>query len=282
MNVTIIGAGVMGRGIALATAIAGGRVVLVDNDENARAAVRALLEESILLVQLMSDRSKTPVPPKESLLELIVVSGQVRPEFAQDFIIECITEDVRWKRHLYETLETACGRQTIIASNTSCIPIGAIAQWTQRPDMVIGTHFMNPAYASTCVEVVRGAQTSPAVVERTNAFVGALGKSSIVVGDGPGFVINRVLMGAINQAVGLLDERVATAEQIDNLFVNCLGHKMGPLATADLIGLDVVMDSLLVLKEYFQLPQFEPNRVLRQHVEEGNLGYKTGRGFFSY
>jgi 3-hydroxybutyryl-CoA dehydrogenase len=170
----------------------------------------------------------------------------------------------------------------VFGENTSAIPNTRIAGHTGRADRVIGTHFMNPAQLKPMVEVIRGFHTSEATIAATVGLLTAIGKESTVVNDSPGFVTNRVAMLTVNEAICLLDEGVAPAAEIDRLFVRCFGHKMGPLATADLIGLDTVLYSLDVLLENFNDPKFRPSLLLRRYVDAGLLGRKSGRGFFIY
>jgi 3-hydroxybutyryl-CoA dehydrogenase len=166
--------------------------------------------------------------------------------------------------------------------NTSAIPITKVAGHTSRAPQVIGTHFMNPAPVKPLVEVIRGFHTSESAIEATQALIRAAGKDSVVVNDSPGFVTNRVAMMTVNEACRLVEEGVAPAAEIDRLFVDCFGHRMGPLATADLIGLDTVLYSLEVLHEHFRDSKFNPSLLLARLVDAGYWGRKSGRGFFIY
>jgi 3-hydroxybutyryl-CoA dehydrogenase len=170
----------------------------------------------------------------------------------------------------------------IFAANTSAISITRIASVTDRPDRVVGTHFMNPVPLMPVVEVIRGYHTSEATLETTRALLAAMGKQAIVVKDWPGFVSNRVLMLTLNEAIWLVQDGVARAEDVDAIFRGCFGHKMGPLATADLIGLDTILDSLEVLYDSYKDPKFRPCPLLAQMVAAGIRGRKSGAGFFTY
>jgi len=166
--------------------------------------------------------------------------------------------------------------------NTSCIPIARVAALTRRPAQIIGLHAMNPVHLMPTVEVIRGAQTSDDTVAKLLALFAQLGKQAVIVNDSPGFVSNRVSHLFMNEAASVLQDGVSTAENIDKIFKQCFGHKMGPLETADLIGLDTVANSLDVLFDEFKDPKFRVCPLLRQLVSEGHLGRKTGRGFHIY
>jgi len=179
-------------------------------------------------------------------------------------------------------MEENCPPRTIFSSNTSAIPITRLAQVTKRPSQVIGTHFMNPVPLKPVVEVIRGFHTSNETIQATLDLLASMGKEGVLVNDSPGFVSNRVLMLTVNEAIFLLQDQVATAEDIDHIFRSCFGHKMGPLETADLIGLDTILYSLEVLYENFNDPKFRPSPLLRKLVAAGLHGRKSGRGFYSY
>ncbi|MFG2011649.1 3-hydroxyacyl-CoA dehydrogenase family protein [Micromonospora sp. NPDC048868] len=170
----------------------------------------------------------------------------------------------------------------MLASVTSAIPIDRLAASTRRPDRVVGTHFMNPAPLRDSVEVVRAPRTSADTLQRTLDLLTAIGKTGIVVADGPGFVINRVLMLTVNEAAEVVGQGTADAATVDRVFQECLGHATGPLRTADLIGLDTVVDTLLVLLECTGDPRFRPGRTLRELVDAGRYGRKSGSGFHTY
>ena len=199
-----------------------------------------------------------------------------------DLVIENISEVYEDKKKAYKELVHVCREDVIYGVNTSCISITKIAALTPRPENVIGMHFMNPVPLSKMVEDVRGYHTSNETVEQTKRFVTTLRKTSVIVNDFPGFVTNRVMMLTINECVYLLYDQVAEARDVDNIFKLGFGHKMGPLATADLIGLDTVLNSLLVLYESYNDPKYRPCPLLRKMVDAGLLGKKSGKGFFNY
>jgi 3-hydroxybutyryl-CoA dehydrogenase len=198
------------------------------------------------------------------------------------YVVENITENRPAKEILYRELDRICRPDTILAVNTSAVPITRLAGLTTRPQRVVGNHFMNPAQLMPLVEVVRGAHTSEATIAEACALLASIGKDSVIVNDSPGFVTNRVAMLSVNEAMYLVAEGVSGPAEIDRLFRQCLGHRMGPLETADLIGLDTVLFSLEVLQEQFGDPKYRPCPLLRRYVDAGWLGRKSGRGFHSY
>jgi 3-hydroxybutyryl-CoA dehydrogenase len=189
----------------------------------------------------------------------------------------------RWpvKADLYPRLDAVCRPGCVLIANTSAMSISRLAALTARPADVIGVHFMNPVPLTAAVELIPGRHTSAGTVLRTRELLAGLGKEAIEAGDVPGFVSNRVLMLAVNEAANLVHENVATAADVDRVFVRCANHAMGPLATADLIGLDTVLDTLHVLRDAHGAA-YTPSPLLRQLVDAGRLGRKTGRGFFTY
>lgn len=199
-----------------------------------------------------------------------------------DFVIENVTEDWRTKKQVYENLERVAPPDVCFGANTSCISITQIASSTKRPASVVGIHLMNPVYLKPTVEVIRGFHTSDRTIEILLQLFAKLSKDAILVEDMPGFVSNRISHLFMNEAAFVLQDRVASAEQIDLIFKKCFGHKMGPLETADLIGLDTVMRSLDVLYESFQDPKYRCCPLLRKLVHAGHLGRKTGKGFHIY
>ena len=188
----------------------------------------------------------------------------------------------RQGRALHAELDVVCPPECVFAANTSAIPITRIASATGRPEQVVGIHFMNPVPLVAAVELIPGFHTSPQTVARTRTLLATLGKEVIEVRDSPGFVSNRILMLTVNEAANLVGESVAAVEDVDRVFTACFGHHMGPLATADLIGLDTVLDSIEVLHECFRDGRYRPSVKLRELVDAGLLGRKTGRGFYTY
>ncbi len=186
------------------------------------------------------------------------------------------------KRDLYPRLDAVCPERAVFAVNTSCISITRVAGLTGRPDRVLGMHFMNPVPLKPMVEAIRAFHTSDETLETARQLLRQMGKDCIVVGDLPGFVSNRILMLTVNEAVFVLQDGVATAEQVDQLFKTCFGHKMGPLETADLIGLDTILYSIEVLYDSYNDSKFRPSPLLKKMVDAGLLGRKSGKGFYDY
>lgn len=278
-KIGVIGAGVMGTGLAQALALAGLQTFLIDTSDSILAGAVSKIKDSLRFQRLFQKNSS--VDPQEVLARIQVSTGyEVLRE--ADFVIENVTEKIEIKRQVYMQLETACPADCIFAANTSAIPITRIAAMTRRPNQVLGMHFMNPVPLKTTVEVIRGYHTSEKTLQTAKRLLALMGKEGIVVGDSPGFVSNRVLMLTINEAIFLLHERVAAAEEIDAIFKNCFGHKMGPLETADLIGLDTILFSIEVLYDEFRDSKFRPCPLLQQMVDAGLYGRKNGRGFYNY
>ena len=280
-RVGVIGAGVMGRGVAQAIAQAGYSVVLTDVSETHLDAARAGIREAVRFHKLLAGNQTTNRPPEEVIASILFTTDRA-PLGEVDYVVENVTE--RWgdKEPVYRMLDAVCPPSCILAANTSAIPITQIAAATRRPSRVVGMHFMNPVPIRPAVEVIRGYHTSEETLQVSIDLLASMGKKSIVVNDAPGFVSNRVLMLAINEALFLLQEQVATAEDIDRIFKECVGHRMGPLETADLIGLDTILLSLEVLFGQFNDPKFRPCPLLRRFVAAGLHGRKSGRGIFSY
>ncbi|ANZ40538.1 3-hydroxybutyryl-CoA dehydrogenase [Lentzea guizhouensis] len=279
-RIGVAGAGTMGIGVAQLFAQGGHEVVLVDVAEEILDRARRAIDRAVFLGPLVRPHAEHH-PPDEVLGRITFTTALAELE-AVDFVVENVTEDWRVKSALYPQLDQVCAPGTAFGVNTSAIPITKVAALTGRPDRVIGTHFMNPAPLKPTVEVVRGTYTSPATIEETTALLAGVGKACVVVGDSPGFVTNRVAMLTVNEAVFLLWEGVASAPDIDRLFRQCFGHAMGPLATADLIGLDTVLRSLEVLYDEFNDPKYRPCPLLRSLVYAGRTGRKAGQGFHTY
>jgi 3-hydroxybutyryl-CoA dehydrogenase len=254
-------------------------VTLVDIDGEALELAVRQVSRGLRLSRFSGGASREPA---DSVLARVAATTDYGQLAGADFVIENVTEDWQVKRKVYHKLDDVCAGDVVLAANTSCIPITRIAGETRRPSQVIGMHFMNPVPLKPTVELIRADQTSPATVRRAQALLAQMGKGSIAVGDSPGFVANRVLMLAVNEAAYLVDEGIADASTVDQIFTSCVGHKMGLLETADLIGLDTVLRSTEVLHESFGGSKFRPCPLLRRLVEAGHLGMKTGQGFHSY
>lgn len=277
--VGVVGAGVMGRGLAYALSRGGLRVRLVDRDPAALARTAGAVREALRTQQLLG---QAPAESADAIMGRVRTSTDYASLADAAIVIESVSEHWDSKRVAFAGLDAACGEDVVIASNTSAMPIGKLAAFSARPAQVLGAHFMNPPWMKKLVEVVRGPQTADATVERFTLLLAALGLEWVVVGDAPGFVTNRVLMITINEAITLVHEQVAPAADVDRLFVGCFGHRMGPLATADLIGLDTILDTLRVLGDTLDARKFAPCPLLESMVAKGLLGRKSGQGFYSY
>ena len=278
-TVGVVGAGVMGVGLAQNLAQTGHRVVLVDLGDEELSRARAEIRQNIRMQGLFQKGNKEPVG---KVLERIQFTTDYEQLAASDFLVENVVEKWEVKREVYPRIDRICKESCIFGVNTSCISITKVGGLTQRPSQVVGMHFMNPVPLKNMVEVIRGFHTSDETLERTRRFLGEFDKDCIVVNDMPGFVSNRVLMLTINEAIFLVQDQVAPAEDVDRLFKTCFGHKMGPLETGDLIGLDTILDSLVVLYESYNDDKFRPSPLLRKMVDAGYLGRKSGRGFYNY
>ncbi|MEV0622105.1 3-hydroxyacyl-CoA dehydrogenase family protein [Nonomuraea sp. NPDC050404] len=280
-TVGVVGAGVMGAEVAQVLARSGHEVVLVDVTDEVLGRARESIAQSMRMQRLLAaDRSG--LPDREEVLSRIVFTTDDERLGAADFVIENVTENWDIKRGVYERIDRLCPQHCVFAVNTSVIPITQVGSVTRRPDRVIGTHFMNPPTLKPMVEVIRGHHTSAETVGITVGLLEAMGKQSIVVRDSPGFVTNRVLMLTVNEAMFLVHEGVATAEEVDRLFTGCFGHKMGPLETSDLIGLDTVLYSIELLHEQFGDSKYRPCPLLKTMVAAGLHGRKSGQGFYDY
>lgn len=278
-TVGVVGAGVMGQGLAYALSRAGVRVELVDRDPAALARCDAAVREACRTQRLLGQGTGDP---PDVLLARIHRSADYASLADASVVIESVTETWESKREAFAQLDAVCRPDAVIASNTSAMPITRLACFTGRPAQVLGAHFMNPPWAKKLVELVRGPLTADATVARFTTLLGVLDLEWVLVGDAPGFVTNRVLMLTINEAITLVHERVATAADVDRLFVGCFGHRMGPLATADLIGLDTILHTLRVLADALDARKFAPCPLLEWMVTAGLLGRKSGQGFYSY
>ncbi|MFD4375299.1 3-hydroxyacyl-CoA dehydrogenase family protein [Streptomyces sp. NPDC058486] len=279
-RIGVVGAGTMGRGVAQLFAEHGHEVVLVDVEERALASARNEIAGNVRLAPLV--RPGAPVRDPEEVTGRIEFTLDPKRLHRVDFLVENVTEDWEVKRPLYAELDAVCRPEVPFGVNTSAIPITRVASLTGRPARVIGTHFMNPAHLKPTVELIRGHHTSDETIARTRALLDGVGKGHVLVEDSSGFVTNRVAMLTLNEAVFLLHEGVSTAADVDRLFKECFGHPMGPLETADLIGLDTVLLSLKVLYAEFGDPKYRPCPLLTRLVDAGLHGRKTGRGFHAY
>lgn len=276
----VIGAGVMGRGVAQNLAQKKQSVVLIDAFDEVLEKSKEEIVKGLRL-QAFFNRGEALEDPDEILKRITFTDDYSSLENA-GFIIENITEKWELKRQVYLKIDKICPADCIFAANTSAISITKIGSATRRPEKVIGTHFMNPVPMKKTVEVIKGYHTSEATIEKTKEVLEIMGKEGIVVNDSPGFVSNRVLMLTINEAIFLVQDQVAGAEDVDLIFKSCFGHPMGPLETGDLIGLDTILYSLDVLYESFNDSKYRPCPLLKKMVDAGLHGRKTGQGFYEY
>ncbi|HET8844768.1 MAG TPA: 3-hydroxyacyl-CoA dehydrogenase NAD-binding domain-containing protein, partial [Ktedonobacteraceae bacterium] len=278
-TVGVIGAGVMGVGVAQNLAQTGHRVILVDLTDAILEQAKAEIRKNVRL-HLMFNRGKSR-ESADDILQRITFTRDYRLFTDVDFVIENATEKWEIKKSIYEQIDAICPEYVIFAVNTSAISITRIGSLTRFPARVIGTHFMNPVPMKTTVEVIRGYHTSEQTIETTKSLLASMGKDCVVVNDMPGFVSNRVLMLTVNEAVYLVQDQVASAEEVDHIFKSCFGHPMGPLETADLIGLDTILYSVEVLYESYNDSKYRPCPLLKKMVDAGLYGRKNGQGFYT-
>jgi methoxymalonate biosynthesis protein len=275
-TVAVLGAGVMGTGISTLIVGQGLPVVLVDVDEAALQRAQAEIRVGVRHAQLLGALpAGAPSGRLHTTLSLSDIGGAVA-------VIEAVTESLETKSKLLAEASGLIGSDVPLISNTSGIPIDELAGTVPRPGVLIGTHFMNPSYLIPMVEVIRGPRTAEETVESVLTLLTRLGRRAVVVHDAPGFVTSRLLHPMINDAARLVGEGVASAEDVDALMHGCLGHPTGPLRTADLIGIDNLVDSLNVLHARLQDERCRPAELLLEKVRKGELGRKAGRGFYDY
>ncbi len=278
-KIGVVGAGTMGNGIAQVCAMAGYQVIM--RDVTMELAQKGLNTISKNLDRLVKKEKLTP-QGKEEILGRIQLTEKLEDLADVDFAVEAVTENVEIKEEVFKTLDGLCRPEVILASNTSSISITKIATFTNRPDQVIGMHFMNPVPVMKLIEVIEGLQTSKETTDLVVALSEKLGKVPVVIQDSPGFVSNRVLMPMINEAIFALYEGVGSPEAIDTIMKLGANHPMGPLALADLIGLDTCLYILQVMYDSFGDPKYRPCPLLVKMVDAGYLGRKAGKGFYDY
>jgi 3-hydroxybutyryl-CoA dehydrogenase len=272
-HILVVGAGQMGGGIAQVVAASGRRVSLYDAQPGATEKARAAMEKS--LAKLAEKGGADP----DEVLERVSPVDDLVPA---DLMIEAVVEDAAVKEEIFRRADVALPRGAVLASNTSSIPISSLAAATSRPDKVIGMHFFNPVPVLKLVEIIRARDTSDETATAITELARQLGKVPAVANDFPGFVSNRILMPFINEAVWALHDGVAEAEAIDTIAKLGFAHPLGPLALADLIGLDTCVAIMEVLRDGLGDDRYEPCPLLREHLAAGRLGRKSGAGFYTY
>jgi 3-hydroxybutyryl-CoA dehydrogenase len=278
-TIGVVGAGQMGNGIAQVAAYSGFRVVMSDI---ADAFVQKGIDTISKNFGKIVEKGKIPPQKKEEIMERIKGTIQLKDMAETDFVVEAATENEPLKLNIFKELDQACRKEVILSSNTSSISITKIASATQRPSQVIGMHFMNPVPVMQLVEIIRGLQTSQETFDTVKSLSEKMGKTPVEANDFPGFISNRVLMPMINEAIYTLFEGVGTPEAIDTVMKLGMNHPMGPLALADLIGLDTCLAIMEVLYKGFGDSKYRPCPLLRKYVDAGYLGRKAGRGFYTY
>lgn len=279
-NVSVIGGGTMGNGIAHVFAQAGFQVSLIDVSQERLDRAVATIDKNL---GRMVAKEKISEADKAATLARISTYTAIEPGVANaDLVVEAVNEQFELKKNILAAVEKAAPSHAILSSNTSSISITKLGGTTTSADRVIGMHFFNPVPVMKLVEVVRGLETSDAACDLVNEATARLGKTAVPVNDFPGFVSNRVLMPMINEAIFAVHEGVATPQNVDEVMKLGMAHPMGPLRLADFIGLDVCLDILNVLYEGFRDPKYRPCPLLVKMVDAGLLGDKSGRGFYSY
>ena len=278
-KILVIGSGMMGRGIVQSCAQSGHRVTMMDVNED---AMEKAMEAITWSLQKLTEKGKLK-EPYEDIMARIDRSKSMELGGDAELVIEAIYEDLETKRKIFKTLEGICQKQTILASNTSSLPITEIASVLKTPERFIGIHFFNPVHRMQLVEIVKGLMTSGDAVDFAKEFVTSLGKEPVVVNkDIAGFIVNRINGMAFLEALKLLDRGVASVDDIDKAMRLGLGHPMGPFELMDLVGLDVVLNARTGIYSETRDPNHFPPAILQRLVATGNLGKKTGKGFYTY
>ena len=278
-TVGVVGAGQMGNGIAQVAAFSGFNVVMSDIADSFVQKGLATISKNL---DRMVEKGKIPSQKKEEVMGRIKGTIQLQDMASVDFAVEAATENETLKLQIFKDLDRICRKEIILSSNTSSLSITKIASATQRPSQVIGMHFMNPVPVMQLVEIIRGLRTSQETYDTVKSLTEKMGKTPVEANDFPGFISNRILMPMINEAIYTLFEGVGTPEAIDTVMKLGMNHPMGPLALADLIGLDTCLAIMEVLYKGFGDSKYRPCPLLRKYVDSGYLGKKTGQGFYTY
>ena len=279
-NITIIGAGTMGNGIAHAFAQKNYKVTIVDiSNESLEKAITTITKN---LDRMLSKEKISEQEKNDTLANINTTTDFQTGVENSDLVVEAATENVDLKLKIFKDLDQICQEHTILSTNTSSISITQIANQTNRKDKIIGMHFMNPVPIMKLVEVIRGKETSDEVTSQIMELSKKLDKIPVEVNDAPGFVANRILMPMINEAIHTLKENVSGVEEIDTVMILGMSHPMGPLHLADFIGLDVCLSILEVMYNGFENDKYKPCSLLVDMVNKGNLGIKSGKGFYDY
>ena len=279
-KVCVLGAGIMGSGIAQVVAAAGFEVSVRDIEdrfiEKGLATIKSHLDRAV-------EKEKIEAKEAKAIIGRITGTTDLKDATAEaDLVIEAVVENMRVKREVFAELDVICKPDTILASNTSGLSITEIASVTNRPDKVLGVHFFNPAPVMELVELIRGYLTSDHTVATAKTFIEKLGKTAIEVKEAPGFAVNRILCPMINEAIFVYSEGIASVEDIDQAMALGANHPMGPLALADLVGLDTLLAVLEGLHQELGEDKYRPAPLLRKMVRAGHLGRKSGKGFYHY